>query len=119
MNALLLTCDLMVVSRVEGAATRNGLKVHTLSTVEQAVEYMAREPAAVLLVDLASQSVGVRELVDEVRRAGSEKTCIIAFGPHVHEERLNAARQAGCDQVVSRGQFLMQLDAILEPFKVV
>jgi CheY-like chemotaxis protein len=116
MNALLLTGDLMVVSRVEGAATRTGLKVHTLSSVEQAIEHLAREPAAVLLVDLASQSADVRELVDQVRCAGSARSYIIAFGPHVHEERLNAARQAGCDQVVSRGQFLMQLDAILERF---
>jgi CheY-like chemotaxis protein len=104
---------------VEGAATRTGVKVHTVSSVGQAIEHVARESAAVLLVDLASQSVDVRELVDQIRRAGGEKSCVIAFGPHVHEERLDAARRAGCDEVVSRGQFLMQLDAILERFKAV
>jgi hypothetical protein len=29
---------------------------------------------------------------------------VIAFGPHVHEGKLEAAREAGCDAVVTRGQ---------------
>jgi hypothetical protein len=38
---------------------------------------------------------------------------VVAFGPHVHEERLAAARNAGCDEVVSRGEFFARLDAIV------
>jgi hypothetical protein len=38
---------------------------------------------------------------------------IIAFGPHVHEALLDAATQAGCDEVFSRGQFFAQLDEII------
>jgi hypothetical protein len=38
---------------------------------------------------------------------------VIAFGPHVHAEALEAAAAAGCDQVLSRGALMAQLVAIL------
>jgi DNA-binding response OmpR family regulator len=114
MNAVLLTSDLMILSRVEGMATRNGFSLRTAATLQQAVEQLAIEPAELLLVDLGTPSLDVGELLPLVR---SSKPYIVAFGPHVHEARLNAARQAGCDQVVSRGQFLLQLDAMLDRFR--
>ena len=38
---------------------------------------------------------------------------ILAFGPHVHESALEDARQAGCDQVLSRGEFSNRMAEIL------
>jgi hypothetical protein len=38
---------------------------------------------------------------------------LIAFGPHVHEEKLAAARTAGFDLVISRGKFFSDVEAII------
>ena len=38
---------------------------------------------------------------------------VLAFGPHVHHQRLESARQAGCDLVVSRGRFSAELPGLL------
>jgi hypothetical protein len=38
---------------------------------------------------------------------------IVAFGPHVHEAKLAAARSAGCDEVISRGRFHAELIEIV------
>jgi hypothetical protein len=38
---------------------------------------------------------------------------IVAYAPHVHEDRLRAATEAGCNEVLSRGQFDRQMDDIL------
>jgi hypothetical protein len=46
-------------------------------------------------------------------KAASAATRVIAFGPHVHEDRLAAARAAGCDSVLSRGQFFSQAENVL------
>jgi hypothetical protein len=49
----------------------------------------------------------------EQLKAAPNRPRVIAFGPHVHEERLQAARKAGCDEVVSRGQFFAQVEGML------
>jgi hypothetical protein len=58
-------------------------------------------------------SLDIAALVDQLKLKAASATRTIAFGPHVHEERLAAARHAGCDRVVSRRQFFSQLDTIL------
>jgi hypothetical protein len=37
----------------------------------------------------------------------------VGFGSHVDRERLEAARSAGCDQVLARSAFFSRLDQIL------
>ena len=113
MTVVLLSSDLMVVSRVEGAAARLGTTVRITSTPSQAVDCGNADEAKVLIVDLSSPSLDIAALVNQLKSKQSAATRVVAFGPHVHEQRLAAARDAGCDQVVSRGQFFAQLDTIL------
>ena len=69
---------------------------------------------SLVLLDLTTASLDVHELVPRLRDRASRPISIVAYGPHVHEESLAAAREAGCDEVLARGQFDAQLDAILE-----
>jgi CheY-like chemotaxis protein len=114
MNFVLLSGDLMVVSRVAGAVKRLGGELHGAATVSKAIELCRNLSPRVLVVDLSTPSQDVAELVTAVKANGRNVPMIIAFGPHVHEERLAAARDAGCDHVVSRGQFMGQLDSLLQ-----
>src|SRR4051812_45312314 len=113
MAIVLLSGDLMVVSRVEGAAARLGETVRVASTGAHAAELCHAEKANKLIVDLSSPSLDVEAIVNQLKSSDSAAPQIIAFGPHVHEERLAAARNAGCDLVTSRGQFFAQIDTIL------
>jgi CheY-like chemotaxis protein len=114
MTVVLLTGDLMVMSRVAGAAARSAVTLLTASNGLQAVEFCRSQAAELLVIDLTMPSVDVAELVVAVRCTVNAAPKVIAFGPHVHEERLAAARAAGCDDVVSRGQFFGQIDTILQ-----
>ena len=111
---VLLSGDLMGMSRVEGSARQAGISFRFLPNVEAVAELCATQSVALVLVDLATPHLDVAELVRRLQSASAEQAPrIMAFGPHVHEAVLEAAAAAGCDQVLSRGAFMVQVDAIL------
>jgi DNA-binding NarL/FixJ family response regulator len=112
MKAVLLSGDLMVVSRISGAAAQTGAVVRAANNASQAIEACESEAAELLVIDLATPAVDLTALGGQLRASRCPSMRIVAFGPHVHEDKLAAAREAGCDLVVSRGQFFSQVDAI-------
>jgi DNA-binding NarL/FixJ family response regulator len=112
MNAILLTSDLTVVSHVDGAAARTGSTVRTVSSPADAIQRCASETIELVMVDLNTPSLEMASLVASIK-ATTSAARVVAFGPHVHAERLAAARDAGCDAVTSRGQFFANTDAVL------
>jgi CheY-like chemotaxis protein len=113
MTIVLVSSDLSVLSRVEGAASGVGKKVWAVSNAAQAVDAFKAENAGLVIVDLSAPALDVAALIEQLRSAGAGAAKVVAFGPHVHEARLAAAREAGCDEVVSRGQFFSQLDTFV------
>jgi DNA-binding response OmpR family regulator len=113
MSVILLTRDLAVVSQVDGAAARVGAAVRSVTTESDAVESGVAEKAGLIVVDLGMPSLNVKAIVEKFTSAMATRPRIVAFGSHVHVEKLTAARDAGCDEVISRGQFFSQLDAVL------
>lgn len=114
MKLIILSRDLMFTSRLEGVARKLALTVAQASDMESAVAIVAAGDCRFLIVDLQLPNLDVKKLVDGVRASNAEPVQIIACGPHVHAQRLEAARQAGCDQVVSRGQLDREAEAILQ-----
>jgi DNA-binding NarL/FixJ family response regulator len=112
-RVVLFSSDLMVVSRVEGAARNAGMSLQSVATIDALLSHCAATDVALLIVDLSTPSLDVAALVDSVKKGRAPAPAIVAFGPHVHESLLSAARAAGCDEVVSRGQFFAQVEAIL------
>ena len=113
MNLVLLSSDLIAASRIQGAVTNLAARLCSVTNAEQAISACREEPVSVVLVDLALPGLEIEPLVNSLQRASAAPPKVVAFGPHVHENRLAAARQAGCDEVVSRGQFFAQLESIL------
>jgi len=113
MSVVLLTRDLAVVSQVDAAAARMGMAAQTVSSVSDAVARCIAEQARLVVIDLGMPSLDVSELLAQVKTATPTPPRFVAFGPHVHTERLAAARDAGCDEVISRGAFFAQLEAVL------
>jgi CheY-like chemotaxis protein len=112
MEIVLLSNDLMVVSHVQSAAAKIGATVRMAATAADAVRSCTRDAAHALLIDLAMPGMDL-EFVRALK-ATADSPHIIAFGPHVHKERLATARAAGCDRVISRGEFFSAIDAILQ-----
>lgn len=112
MGVLLLSRDLASISHVDGVASRVGLSSRSVSSAEDAIAASAGDSACVVIIDLNSD-VDVNSLVTRLRASTNVQPLrIIAFGPHVHVDRLMAAAEAGCE-VMSRGQFFSQLANVL------
>jgi CheY-like chemotaxis protein len=116
MAVLLVSRDLMGASRVEGAARLAGVEFRMVGSVDDAIEFCATTPVSLVMVDLTLAGLDVAVLVERLKCRETITTTIVAYGPHVHEAALEAAKSAGCDQVLSRGQFISQVDAIIAHF---
>jgi DNA-binding NarL/FixJ family response regulator len=103
-----LVADLMFAARIRGAAPT--------AAVAQSLEALmkaAGSGTALVLVDLqARDAVAAIEQVRE--RAPSAR--VVAFGPHVAEAALAAARSAGADRVMPRGAFVRELAAMVAAY---
>jgi DNA-binding response OmpR family regulator len=113
MSVALVTADLMQSSQIGGAATRIGEQLRVFGSAHALCAALAAEPARLVVVDLALPGLDVSALIAQLRALPGGAPRTLAYGSHVHVERLAAARDAGCDQVVSRGQFHAQMDQLL------
>lgn len=107
-----LTNDLMFSSRVTGAGQRLGMPVTVVPSAERAMAVCNQDQVRLVLVDLTLPALDMGPLVAELKATHSAPK-ILAYGPHVHKNQLTAAQQAGCDRVLTRGQFNAQMDALL------
>jgi CheY-like chemotaxis protein len=114
MAAVLLTADLACSSKVAGAAARTGRSVEIAMSVAALIEKGAG--AELIILDLMTPAADPIELLPKLRALAPPSNTVLAFGPHVNEERLAAAREAGCDEVITRGQFHSRLDELLSKY---
>lgn len=112
MSAVLLSTDLLGISKIAGAAERAGCTLATATSMADVIARINVAPARLLVIDLSTTRDDLAHLVQAVRALSQPPVAILAFGPHVHEARLQSARDAGCDAVLSRGQFQATADAI-------
>ena len=115
MSAVYLTNDLMFGSRVTGDAQKLGVTVEVAYSIEAALQKLDSEKTKLVFIDLGVSRDGLAELVARIR-AGAPQAAIIAYGPHVHEELLQTATAAGCDQVLTQGQFNSTAGHLLETY---
>lgn len=113
MDILLLSPDLATSSTVQGAAERFGISFDTAWDVDMLMEKGKVDPPNLVILDLSTPNIDPIALVPRIRDLPVEPRRIVAFGPHVHEARLAAARDAGCDAVLSRGRFHAELDDVV------
>jgi DNA-binding response OmpR family regulator len=111
MRAIVLSSDLMVASTAQGAADRHGFDLTVAPTADGAVN--SAQDAAIVAIDLRTPGLDLVALMPRLRDAAQRGAPIVAFGPHVHTDALSAAAAAGCDEVITRGQFERRFDALL------
>jgi CheY-like chemotaxis protein len=110
MTGLLLSDDLIFTSRVTATARAHGLTVTAVKTMAALVEKVLADPRAGVILDLHNPTLDVAALFAVLKPVGVR---VVAYGSHVDAERLKAARQAGCDLVMPRSQFVEKLETDL------
>lgn len=115
MSAVMLTTDLIFSSRVAAAARSAGVTLRTASTTDALLASVAEaEAVRLVILDLTTPGCDAARIVAELRKLQTMPT-VVAYAPHVMGAVLQRAHEAGCDQVLTRGQFDSRLDTILNP----
>ena len=113
---LLVSPDLLATSRIATLARECQATVETLRSLDQ----QPAGPFDLVLVDLDANRGDPAVIVARTRAAleaaarrpgGPPK--LVAFGPHVHRQRLDDAVAAGADEAVSRGELLGSFPALV------
>ena len=111
MKCHLLSRDLMFSSQVGGPARAANLELCSAATVDQIAS--STERSDVVILDLSFPFADLSADIAAILAAESPPKSIVAIGPHVHEEKLDAARRAGC-LVLSKGQASRELASVLQ-----
>lgn len=106
-----LVADLVWDSRVRSAAAAAGVQVRRIRSWSDLETLLADPGVTLALIDLEAD--GAEEVLShapELARMGVES---VGWGPHVAEDLLVRARQAGIQQVMPRGRFSQCLPRIM------
>jgi DNA-binding response OmpR family regulator len=101
--------DLMFSTRIRDTARQHG---HDCQIVTRAADVAGNLGGTDLVViDLMVPGGGALEAVSAAAAAG---VTVVAYGEHVQAEVLQAGRDAGADEVLTRSEFTRRLGALLE-----
>ena len=101
----------MFTSRLEGAAKAQGVDLSVVANPTALPDKITAD-CKLAVIDLSLDGLNLPAAVRGIR-AGAPTARIIAYGPHVDEALLADAEEAGCDEVLTRGQFNKQHGELL------
>jgi len=112
-RVLALVDDLLFLSRIREAARGTGAEVRPVRGPADLVA-TARQGGRLVLVDADSTRLPWPDAVAALRSDPSLGSLpVVAFLSHVHAERADAARAAGCTRVLARGAFVQELPRLI------
>lgn len=110
-EGLLVSSDLMFSSKVTGTASQLGHTCTVVASAEAAVRRLASGRVRYVIVDLALPGTTVNAIAAAL--PDQSRPRLVAFGSHVQTEKLSAALEAGCDEVLPRSRFSAELPKLL------
>lgn len=112
MKILAAIHDLMFSSKVTAAA--QGRPIEWLPRGANIAEHVQKTKPDVVLIDLASQKFDAVSAVREIKGGDCKSATVIGYVDHTREDVMAAAKQAGCDKILSKGEFARRLPELLE-----
>jgi len=116
MTVYLLSSDLMLLSQVSGAANQRGARLVQVGHASALLTQAATIPAAGVLIEVSQPGLDLGKVISDLKNLPQPPGFVIGFGPHVQQACLDRAREAGCNLVLTRGQFVSSLSVLLEEF---
>ena len=114
MTTVVLSQDLLLLSQVLQSAAALNAQVETVCSLTDLLTRCQEGEVAQIVLDLSTPQLAPAQVLRALGQLEQPIPRLIAFGPHVHTARLEAARAAGCDVVITRGQFHRDLQKILQ-----
>ena len=117
MKCFLLSQDLMFTSQARGAAESAECEPVTIANADEAISLLTSAerdmPGAsgIAVIDLTAAELDIQPTIELLKRHDIR---VIAIGPHVHEAKLEAAKSADCDYVLTKGQASRELPVFIE-----
>ncbi len=114
--AVFLTKDLLYSSQVQHGAARAGWKLDVIMEWELLLQRVTDDAPELVVLDLTWPGIDPVSAVRQLREASDDGPPVLAVGPHVQHALFDAAREAECQAVVSRGHFHGQTAEVLRRF---
>ncbi len=111
MKILAAIHDLMFSSKVTASA--QGRPIEWLKRGTRVAEQVAATKPDVLLIDLAAPQLDAINAIRDIKSGDCKGTTVIGYVDHTRADVMDAARAAGCDQVLSKGEFARRLPELL------
>ena len=113
---LLISRDLIFISKVTGTARALGTQVLTAGNAALALTMIEQWAPKAVFLDLAAGEPAGMAAILAYRQAAPAGCTFLAFGSHVDTAALAAAKDAGCDPVMPRSRFSNELPALIQRY---
>jgi PleD family two-component response regulator len=111
---LALTADLLFASRVKSTAAAVGTELLLVRTADDMLRQAEQLSPRLIVIDLDVRTLDPIDLITRLKaEPRSSVAPVLAYVSHVREDLIDAAREAGADQVMARGAFSKNLASIL------
>lgn len=108
--------DLLFSSKIRSVAGATAQSVVFVRTRNAVLAAMRQHHPSVVVFDLDRDVLDPIGLIREIRSSTEfARAQLVGFASHVHADRLQAAREAGCDRTLARSGFVAALPTLLQP----
>lgn len=106
--------DLFFTVKINESAKRAGLPVEFVKSEKDALDKAKTQPA-LIIIDLNYQGIDPLKLIRDLKEGvGTKGIALIGYLSHVQVELKRQAQQAGCNMVLARSAFSLNLLQILQ-----
>ena len=110
---LVIATNLFFLPRVQNVASAHGCDTRQVMTLDRLREEMADGDVVLALVDLEGDPGFWEDAVRTMQDGGPSPPKIVGYGGHTNTTMLHRAEEAGCDLVLTKGQFSRDLAKLI------
>ena len=112
-KVLVIATNLFFLPRIQNIAAPSGCDTRQVMTIDRLKEEMADGETVLVLVDLEADPDFWGDAVRTVLASGPSRPKIVGYGGHTNTAMLQKAEEAGCDLVLTKGQFSRDLSKLI------